>query len=166
MNIQYRNSEIECFQHGRGKVYICIFSAACVSACQGHSRDCTDKVQIDRNLSLCARSSFTIHAAIISHHRKNTQLLRTSHLSELPWNIFIISENYRSHGNAHTHFHSLPTALSFPLSLTLFLTHTQGCSWLSHWSVWVLASSGFWLLSQPVSAHCHSLQPCHLTRDT
>lgn len=41
MNIQYRNSEIECFQHRLEEklVYVCnfFFFFTSVSACQGHS---------------------------------------------------------------------------------------------------------------------------------
>ena len=87
---------------------------------------------------------FALHAGIISHHRRNTQWLRTSHLSVLPWNIFIISKNYRSHGNTHTHRTHTHTHGE------LFLVEPVAC--LCSGLLWVLAALPACLSPLPQSA--------------
>lgn len=93
---------------------------------------------------------------------KNTQLLRTSHLPLLPWNILIISKNYRSLGNtytlrhSHTHTHTL-SPLTHIDSLTHTYTHTElflvePVACLSSGLLWVLAAFPACLSPLPQSA--------------
>ena len=93
---------------------------------------------------------------------KNTQLLRTFHLPLLPWNILIISKNYRSLGNtytlrqSHTHTHT-QSPLTHIHSVThtythaeLFLVEPVAC--LSSGLLWVLAAFPACLSPLPPSA--------------
>ncbi len=110
---------------------------------------------MDTNLSSHVSSSFALHAGIISYHRKTTSLLRTAHFSLLPWNILIISKNYRSHGNAHTLRHRHTHTLFQPQTYThthaeLFLVEPVAC--LSSGLLWVLAAFPACLSPLPQSA--------------
>lgn len=98
-------------------------------------------------------AAYSLYIGIISYLRKNTQLLRTAHLPLLPWNILIISKNYRSHGNAHsdtaTHTHTLSTT-DRHTHTELFLVEPVAC--LSSGLLWVLAAFPACLSPLPQSA--------------